>query len=212
MTERTAKTSTAKGDAELMDIGVQIRGLRQAHGYTLQRLSELCGRSVGFISKIERGLARPSMTALQDIAEVLDVPVGWFFASDGPVPAEERPFVVRRGARRRLSYAGIGSTDYLGFRDELLSANLDGKLALGISTYEPGGSTGDEMYTHDGEEAGLILEGAIDLYLDDNVFRLKEGDSFSFSSQRPHRYVNAGSGRARVLWANTPISLRTGGP
>jgi len=24
---------------------------------------------------------------------------------------------------------------------------------------EPGGSTGDERYTHDGEEAGLVIEG-----------------------------------------------------
>ncbi len=31
---------------------------------------------------------------------------------------------------------------------------------------EPGGSTGDEFYTHDGEEAGLVLEGEMKLTVD----------------------------------------------
>ena len=134
--------------------------------------------------------------------------VGWFFTSDRPVDADERPFVVRADQRRRLGYVGGRSTDYLGMSDHLLSASLDRSIALGVSTYEPGGSTGDDLYTHDGEEAGLVLDGEIDLFLEDRVFRLRAGDSFSFESTRPHRFVNAGPGQARIVWANTPVSLR----
>ena len=192
----------------VLRLGSELRALRKVHRMTLQALADKSGKSVSFLSKIERGLARPSVTALQDIAEALDVPIGWFFQTDGPVPADERPYIVRADRRRRLTYSGVSSTDYMGFADYLLSANLDGQLALGISQYEPGGTTGDDLYTHQGEEAGLVLEGEIELKLGDDVFRLKPGDSFSFPGNIPHSYRNPGTSRAAIVWANTPITLR----
>jgi transcriptional regulator with XRE-family HTH domain len=192
----------------LQSLGNELRGVRKAQGLTLRMLAQRSGKSLSFISKIERGLARPSIAALQDIAEALGVPIGWFFMADGPVAAEERPYIVRSSHRRRLAYSAIASTDYMGAEDYLLSANLDGKLALGISYYEPRGTAGDDLYTHQGEEAGLVLEGEIELLLDGRSFTLKQGDSFSFSSHIPHTYRNAGRTRAVIVWANTPVSLR----
>ncbi len=206
MTVKNIKTVPAE-DA-LIQLGEDLRGLRKGQGLTLEDLAAASGRSVSFISKIERGQARPSVTTLQELAGALGVPVGWFFETDGPVPADERPYIVRSGRRRKLSYSGLTSTNYMGFEDHLLSASLDGQLALGISTYQPGGSSGDELYTHHGEEAGLVIKGQIDLHLDDKVFNLKAGDSFSFSASVSHRYVNSGDGEAQIVWANTPINLR----
>lgn len=198
-------------ESERLEMGRQIRGLRRANGLTLEQLASACGRSPGFLSKVERGIARPSITALQDIAEALGVPVGWFFTTETESTPDERPYIVRAGDRKTLHYSGLGGTGYLGFEDSLLSASLDGRLALGLSTYRPGGATGDDLYTHDGEEAGLILSGRMDLHLDGKVYRLNAGDSYSFPSTLPHRYVNPGPGDARLIWANTPISLRLSG-
>jgi len=189
-------------------LGEEIRQLRKAHNLTLAQLSESCGRSVSFLSKIERNQAKPSLTAMQDIAEALGAPVGWFFQSDGPVPADERPYIVRHQRRRKLTYSQFTDTNYLGMEDYLLSATLDGDLALGISRYSAGGNSGDDLYTHRGEEAGLVLEGELELALGDKVFRLKVGDSFSFPSHIPHTFRNPGEVDALVVWANTPISLR----
>lgn len=189
-------------------LGNEIRQLRKARALTLDELSTLCGRSTSFLSKIERGAARPSLTALQDIAQALGVQIGWFFDESEPVPDEERPYIVRAGRHRRLTYSDMASTDYLGLEDQLLSAGLDGNLALGLSRYLPGGSTGDDMQSHEGEEAGVVIEGSIELTIDDETFTLEEGDSFSFPSHLPHRYANTGDGDARIVWANTPISLR----
>ena len=197
-----------EADQRAERLGEELRALRKAHGLTLKALADKSGKSVRFISKIERGRARPSITALQDIAEALDVPIGWFFQSDGPVPADERPYIVRANRRRRLSYFGMASTDYMGREDFLLSAGLDGRLALGVSHYEPGGTAGDDHYTHQGEEAGLVLEGEIELMLDGKPFLLKPGDSFSFPASLPHTYRNPGERTAVLVWANTPITLR----
>ncbi|MEM8796428.1 MAG: cupin domain-containing protein [Pseudomonadota bacterium] len=191
-----------------MQLGADVRSLRKAQQMTLADLADASNKSVSFLSKIERGLARPSVTALQEIAEALGVPAGWFFDSDGPVSANERPYVVRADRRRKLSFSNLSDTSYMGLEDHLLSASLDGNLALGISTYQAGGHSGDDLSTHDGEEAGLILKGTIRLTIDGETFDLKAGDSFSFSAAIPHRYENVGADVAQIVWANTPITLR----
>ena len=113
------------------------------------------------------------------------------------------------GNRRRLTYSELGGTEYLGLHDHLLSANLNGELALGISRYEPGASTGDDSYADDGEEAGLVIAGQLQLTIDKRVHLLETGDSFSFKSQLQHRYANpSDSEDTLVVWANTPITLR----
>ncbi|MEV1708240.1 cupin domain-containing protein, partial [Pseudomonas aeruginosa] len=38
----------------------------------------------------------------------------------------------------------------------------------------------------------------------DRHFQLREGDSFSYSSQEPHRYGNPGDSDTLVLWVITP--------
>lgn len=202
------KSANTLNHDKTVKLGEEIRQLRKAHSMTLAQLSDVCGRSVSFLSKIERNQARPSLTAMQDIAEALGVPVGWFFQNDGPVPADERPYIVRYNRRRRLTYSEFSDTTYLGMDDHLLSATLDGELALGISRYAPGGNSGDDLYSHRGEEAGLVLEGELDVAIGENTFRLKTGDSFSFPSRIPHTFSNPGNKEAVVVWANTPVSLR----
>lgn len=206
-------TVNKKSDTPLTQaLGNELRALRKAHRLTLQALAERSGKSVGFISKIERGLARPSITALQDIAEVLEVPIGWFFQQSDNPETDERRYIVRKTQRRRLHYASCSSTDYMGFEDTLLSAQLEGQLALGLSRYQPGGTAGDDHYTHQGEEAGLVLEGELELTLDGEVYLLHAGDSFSFKSTLPHTFRNPGAVETVVVWANTPITLRRGPP
>jgi transcriptional regulator with XRE-family HTH domain len=171
----------------LADLGNEIRQLRKVRGITLQQLALATGKSVGFLSQVERNLTRPSVAALQDISVALGVHIGWFFPEDCTGAPEEREHIVRESNRRRLTYSELSGTEYLGLHDYLLSANLNGNLALGISRYEPGASTGDDSYAHNGEEAGLVLSGSLELNLDGRVHRLEAGDSFSFKSYLPHR-------------------------
>jgi len=201
--------TAAPARTEPLTLGDEIRQLRKARGLTLQALADLTGKSVGFLSQVERDLTKPSVAALQDISEALAVHIGWFFQSEGVSDEKERRYIVREANRRRLSYSGLTSTDYLGLYDHLLSANLDGQLALGLSRYAPGASTGDDCYAHHGEEAGLVISGELELTIGEEVFRLKTGDSFSFPSNLPHRYANPSDTEdSVVVWANTPITLR----
>lgn len=187
------------GDApDIQKIGREIRGLRKARGLTLTELAEKSGLSIGYLSLVERDRATPSINALHAISRALGVTISWFFDANA-APVEERGFVVRRARRRRLEFSA-------GIVDELLSPSLEGSLELLSSRFPPGASSGDAPYTHTGEEAGVIVRGTLELWVDGKHFVLKAGDSFGFPSSLPHRYCNPGSEETEVIWAITPPS------
>jgi len=62
----------------------------------------------------------------------------------------------------------------------------------------------DEQISHAGEELGYVIEGELELTLDDTLYLLQPGDSFYFPSTVPHSYRNPGKLVTRVLWINTP--------
>lgn len=176
-------------------LGRDIRSLRKSKGITLAALAAATGRSVGFLSQVERGLSEISVSDLQRITRVLDVPLGWFFVNE-PAPAQERGYVVRAGARRRVgSRAG-------GLVEELLSPDLGGRFELFRSEFEPGA----EMETpqrRSTEEAGYVVSGEFELWVGDRHFHLRAGDSFRFGGER-YRWLNPGDAPAIVIWVIAP--------
>jgi uncharacterized cupin superfamily protein len=70
-----------------------------------------------------------------------------------------------------------------------------------------GGSSGVAPIGYPSEKGGLVIEGQITLHVGPNATRLCEGDSFQFDGVLPHRFVNAGSGAAKVLWIIVQQSL-----
>jgi len=179
-------------------IGREIRGLRKARAITLTQLAAASGLSIGYLSLLERDLSTPSIKALHAVSRALGVTISWFFEAD-EVPEEERDLVVRRARRRRLDYSA-------GVVDELLSPNLTGALELLSCRFPPGASSGQEPYTHSGEEAGVVLRGRLELWVDGRFLTLEAGDSFGFQSALPHRYRNPGPDETEVIWAITPPS------
>jgi len=184
--------------AEGIRVGGQIRDLRKAKGMTIAELAERIDRSVGYVSQIERDLSELSIPDLKHIAEALEVQISWFFHPTGAAPPEERGHIVRRGNRRRLSLTGIGVTE------ELLSPNLGGATELVLTRIPPRSTTGDEFVTRKAEESGLVLQGRMELWVEDKHFLLEEGDSFCFRPEESHRVANPGDEECVVVWVITP--------
>ncbi|HNY47975.1 MAG TPA: cupin domain-containing protein, partial [Casimicrobium sp.] len=68
--------------------------------------------------------------------------------------------------------------------------------------FEPHASSGDDLYTHQGEEAGYVLQGRLKLVVGDKQWTLAAGDSFHFSSELPHRFENAANRNLVVVMVN----------
>lgn len=194
--EPRKRRTAAEPDGAQM--GGQIRELRKAKGMTLQALSDASGLSIGYLSQLERGRSTLTIGNLKLLADQLGVHMNWFFLPAPEPPAEELGVVVRKNRRRRLSFTNLG------IEEELLSPNLAGPLELLLSTLEPGADSGD--YSHEGAEAGLVIQGELELWVGGTRFRLEAGDSFSFRSTEVHRCRNPGQEPAQVVWVITPPS------
>ena len=76
---RSTTPSRTVLDDEALELGTRIRERRQAKGLSLVKLAETTDLSHPFLSQVERGHARPSVTSLRRIAAALDVDAGWLF-------------------------------------------------------------------------------------------------------------------------------------
>lgn len=178
------------------EIGSGLRRLRRARKLSLEELAGRTQLSIGFLSQIERGLSSPTLRALAGMADALGVGLGDLFPANDPA-SQDTATIVRGAGRSELQLWRSG------IRKQLLTPQSKGaRLNLYIVEMEPGASTGEETYTHKGEEAGLVMSGAMRLVVEDESWTLQEGDSFRFLSSRPHRFANAAEGETRVLWVN----------
>ncbi len=172
-----------------------IRALRKARGLTLSEIALKLGRSVGWVSQVERGLSVPSLGDLRAFAELFGVPISLFFSHD--VPAEsERGVVVRSGSRRTLG------TSESGLVEELLSPDLGGSFEMLRSVFAPGAELKTEA-RRPTEEAGYVASGVFEIEIAGVWHRLGEGDSFRFEG-KPFRWRNPGTEPAVVIWLVSP--------
>ncbi len=122
--------------------------------------------------------------------------IQWFFASEAVTAPEDDGIVVRKNSRLSVHYED-------GIIDQLLTPQPISTWKCCIPRFPPAPYS-QQSYSHDGEEAGYLLSGRFELWVGERYFQLNEGDSFSFSSQEPHRYGNPGDVDAVVIWVITP--------
>ncbi|CDX51950.1 Cupin [Mesorhizobium plurifarium] len=192
MTSTATKSEQDNGDRLLAG---DIRALRKARGLTLAEIALKLGRSVGWVSQVERGLSIPSLSDLRAFASLFDVPISLFFSHDVPVE-EERGVVVRAGSRRSLG------TSESGLVEELLSPDLGGSFEMLRSVFAPGAELKAEA-RRPTEEAGYVASGTFEIEIDGVWHRLGEGDSFRFEG-KPFRWRNPGVEPAVVIWVVSP--------
>ena len=171
--------------------GQRFRRLRLRRGLSLAQVARATNVSTGFLSALERGQMRASVSTLRRIARFFRTNILSLFE-----PAGENPRLVRPAQRKILE-------TQTGVRMELLAW---GKAAMEPHLFriKPGGGSGG-AYTHEGEEFLYLLRGELDLWLNEHEhFRLRPRDSFYFESSTPHRWRNPGRKETWLLWINTP--------
>jgi transcriptional regulator with XRE-family HTH domain len=192
------RTATSAGPDEetlaLDSLGARLRALRVERDLTLAGLAAAAKMSVAMLSHIERGQASPSLRTLERLRIALGVPLATFFQTDSLQPSPPPATVVRASERATLSFADRG------FVKQLLSPPGRSDLEMLMLEVGVGGSSGEEPWTRNAVKAGLVLEGCFELEVAGQVSRLEIGDSFQFDANLPHRFRNASSRVARVVW------------
>lgn len=197
MDRLSTRTVTADDDVAL---GRRIKDLRLGRGLSIKELAKRAELSAGAISQIERGIGSTSIRSIRNICKALRVPLGILFSAENK--DGENEYICRFHQRETLDF-GHGT-----IKQKLTAKGVNNLELLAVNV-EPGGNSGPDTYSHDGEEMGLVLSGVLDLCIAEQRYHLKEGDAFAFPSTMPHRFSNSGNVACRVLWVNSPALYGT---
>ncbi|MFT5518915.1 MAG: mannose-6-phosphate isomerase-like protein (cupin superfamily), partial [Oceanospirillaceae bacterium] len=80
-------------------------------------------------------------------------------------------------------------------------------LSLLHETYPSGADTGVDMLQHEGEEAGIIISGSLEVTVSEQVTILHPGDGYYFTSSQPHRFRNLDDQPCVLVSVNNPASV-----
>ena len=166
----------------MSSIGERIKKSRNEKGLSLRELASKVDLSASFLSQIEQGKASPSIENLKKIATSLDVKVSYLIEDEEETRNME---VVKKDERKYIE--SIDSNTKMAL---LTTSNIDKTMEPILYEIGPKGESGRSFYTHNGEEFIFIIEGKLDVYIDETVYSLNEGDSLYFKSSQKHRFKN----------------------
>lgn len=179
----------------------RLRHARLSRGLRLADLASMADCSESYLSKVENGRTTPSLRMLHRIAAELGMSIAELFAESAPGDV-----VIRRyGDRPIMALTGGAESGGISL-EQIAPFDASRLLEAHVHVVAPGARNGG-VIRHEGEEAGYVVEGELELNIDDQVYHLKPGDSFFFPSERPHSYRNPGSIMLRIVWVSTPLTF-----
>ena len=177
-----------------MGIGEKLKKTRNKRKLSLRELGEMTGLSASFISQVEQEKASPSIETLKKIANFLGVKVSYLIEEETEnsdlVKQKERQYVESIDSNIRMAL--------------LTSSNIEKHMEPILYEISPYGESGRGYYSHQGEEFIFIIEGSLDIYIEDVLHSLKCGDSFYFKSSQNHRFKNNTDKLTKAIWVVTP--------
>lgn len=182
----------------MLDIGNRLRRVREARALSQRQLSRLAGISNATISQIESNTINPSVGALKRILDAIPMGLAEFFAEDEP---QEQKKIFFKSSE--LVEIGRGGVSYRQVAKQL----SDKAIQLILEHYKPGAHSGRVPITHEGEEAGIIIKGHLEVTVGEQKQVLGPGDAYYFRSHEPHRFRNVGAEPCEVVSACTPPSF-----
>lgn len=190
-------------------IGSRLKELRNDHRYSIRGLASKAGVSASLVSDIEKNKVEPSISTLKRLATAMGTTITYFFSEQ----TQTNGRVVRANERVPLDGKQESVADYRagmqsrGVRFELASPSESETIEAIYGRYDVGASLGDESYTHEGEEWGMVLSGRLKVIVGDEVYFLDPGDSIWFPSTIPHRMENVATVPTEYIWIDTPKSF-----
>jgi transcriptional regulator with XRE-family HTH domain len=184
-------------------IAERVRGLRAAQGLSLDALAARSGVSRSMISLIERAESSPTAVVLEKLATGLGVTLAALFDAPAAARAPGGP-VARREDQPQWQDPASG---YL--RRNVSPPGVPQPMQIVEVHFPPGGRVAFETGPREPRvyQQVWLLEGAIDVTLGAECYRLREGDCLAMQLDRPTMFHNPTRKPARyavVVASETP--------
>jgi transcriptional regulator with XRE-family HTH domain len=182
-----------------LDVGIRLQTIRKLKGLSQRELAKRAGVTNSTISMIEKNSVSPSISSLKKVLGGIPMSMVEFFASESD--SEDQVQIVYKAHELTDLSSGAVTMKLVGRGHQVRA------LSFLDETYPALADTGAEMLSHIGEEAGLLVEGQLELTVGNEMFILEPGDSYYFESSKPHRFRNPFDKPARLISATTPANF-----
>jgi len=180
------------GNHTEVNIGLKIRRLRKIRNLSLQQVSEDTGMSYSYLSGLENDKHSISIVNLQRLANYFGVDMIHFLDNK-----DTDTVLIRKNDVRDLV-----TEDGIVF-DVITSKKAD-YLQVSHVTLPPNSPTEKNIHKHaQGQELIVAIEGEVMVIVEDEKYRLCEGDSVMFSSDVEHLIYTEDNG-AKILIVSSP--------
>jgi transcriptional regulator with XRE-family HTH domain len=193
-----------------MDINLliarRVRELRDAAALSLDALAVRSGVSRSNISLIERGESSPTAAVLDKLASALGVVLAALFEDKGAPEDEPSPLA-------RVAEQPVWTDPASGYMRRSLSPAAPSPLQLVDVVFPPGQRVAYDSVPHNADihQQVWMIEGAMDISVGEQHWRLEAGDTLAMRLDRHIVYHNPTGKQARYLVALTtqPSSRRS---
>lgn len=174
---------------EINEIAMRIRELREACGYTQEKLASELGLELAVYQDYEANGENIPISVIFEIANKFGVD---FTEIVTGVAAKLDTYHIVHGKGKTVSR-------YPGYRYEDLAFRYSHKIMQPlVVTLDPTDEVPKQV-THAGQEFNYIMEGSVAISFDDQEFVLNEGDSIYFNPLHPHGQRCVGDKKAKFL-------------
>ncbi len=179
------------------EISQRIKALRKDKGLSLNEFSKKVGFAKSYLSQIENLKREPSISALSQIAYVLEVDLLFLLSGEIQNLGAQSFTIVKKGERKTV-HRPLGSLGYI--YESITYKKLDRLMEGFIVTI--GSEFPFEPPVHEGQELTYVLEGTHEFFYDGKTYLFEEGDCYYFDSNRPHyaRAVGEKPGKLLVVF------------
>ena len=183
-----------------MFIGTKIKDLRKTQKMTLTELSQKSGVQLATLSRIEHMKMVGTLDSHIQIAKALRVDVTVLYSE---FKNDARPIEVETPESLTDQFQHNNKSSY-----EILTKKVLAKKMMPVLVkLDPDGETAVEQGVIGSEKFLFVLEGKIEVSINDQMYILEKSHTLYFDAALPHCIKNSGGSPARVLSVSTPVSL-----
>lgn len=168
-------------------VGENLKKIRKERNLTLKEMSDITGVSKSMLGEIERSVSNPTITVLWKIAGGLKIPFTQL------IDREKASVNIVR----KTEMGTVKSSEEFKI-SSIFNYDPEKKFEIYTMVFPAGSKSEIKEHNKGIEEYILVFQGELVVEIDNIKHELFTGDSITFLSDTPHRYINESNEETQV--------------
>ncbi len=182
-----------------MYIGEKLHAIRKAKKMSLTELSEKSGVQMATLSRIENKKMVGTLESHMQIARAIGIDVTELYKG-----LSHQNAIIDFGHDKNSDV--FTHSDDASF--QILTKNIMNKRMMPtLVRLEEGGKTNKEQSPGGTEKFIFVLDGHVEINVDEQIFNLHKNNTLYFDASLPHSFRNMGKVAVKLLCVATPVAL-----